>query len=56
MTVSIEMLKEFIGSIACKADVGVLEHFIIWLDIKVCEYKLTGKISWGENEHNRCIE
>ena len=48
MTVSLEMLKEFVASIACKADATTLADFVVWLDVKICEYKLTGEICWGK--------
>ena len=48
MAVSLEMLKEFVGSLASKAETMVLANFVIWLDIKVAEYKVMGEVCWGK--------
>ena len=51
-TISLDYLKQGFASLVQRADPAILAPFILWLDLKVAEYKVNGFMLMGTCQHS----
>lgn len=48
MSLSLEALKENFTNIIENASPDVIDRFVVWLDMKISEFKINGKMNLGK--------